>query len=552
MFTAIILIIIPFLALLALKDSKVKSLIAILLISIMVAGSGFFTPKETITIEATNEKNEEAGSADIELDSIIVDGKRLTFTEIFGGDVWRRTADGGYAWREFEDSPQVITGSIEAGNRYIIRFVKHEWRGIVKVTIGDKTQTVDCYNTEYVYEDMVIEPGNALQGTSSLYHRAFVFGITFVALCLLNLALILITRCIKMNTNKSKNKSSESLLFIITMFLLVLLDLAGENTSGWYGNNMLNLDFGQIIIAAICSPAIMLLLLHIGAKADEKIRGRFIGAGLLLIVAYLIINITMHLSLLINQENNKESLMENILNPPNNVSVHGIVWIAAALIIFSLLKRVLAVKSVSGKKMVWLINLGAYITYILVWNMDRHFIEPYFPIFVVIMYLGGLSLGGYYGSTINAKEEKTLWAVGQIIFGVIVTFSTVMLITWWTGPLFWNGFYLNIGILISGRGLFIIYLKNKEKINNWLASQEVRLRKLAAFSGLGYLVYLPLNNCYGFMVGDIFINNNMSGIGALFMGAVIYYVLSVMIAYMILKLPFFYYILKDKQTKNLQ
>jgi hypothetical protein len=106
----------------------------------------FKMPKTDVTVTAMNSANDSAEGCEIVIKKISVDRKTYKPQELFS-EGWLPCENGGLRWNNYtkDDIGDTIMGVIPEGRHRTIVFEKNKWRGMMKMVLPERQQTVDCY-----------------------------------------------------------------------------------------------------------------------------------------------------------------------------------------------------------------------------------------------------------------------------------------------------------------------------------------------------------------------------------------------------------------------
>ncbi|MCM1054529.1 MAG: hypothetical protein NC394_03305 [Bacteroides sp.] len=135
-----------------------KSLIAGLVLCVAIAAvisnavlSIIPLPTEKVVVTATGEKNENAGSNEVFISSLIIGGEEYELPKPSEGE-WFWFQNKWYIWRNENDTrrpaglTRSITFDIPYGQDRSILFARSQWMGIVEVSYGDQTKSYDLFS----------------------------------------------------------------------------------------------------------------------------------------------------------------------------------------------------------------------------------------------------------------------------------------------------------------------------------------------------------------------------------------------------------------------
>lgn len=147
------------------KAPREKRLICVLLLLPLTIGCSFvnwtivsaldlsgIAPPDTVTIEATDTKNDASKETSVYLTGLLVDGQSIPIQTV-GNGTWLQ--DGSwYKWYSsssshyVSDTPQRMSVSVPAGSNRYLTFLGNVWKGIGSVACLGETQVVDFYAPE--------------------------------------------------------------------------------------------------------------------------------------------------------------------------------------------------------------------------------------------------------------------------------------------------------------------------------------------------------------------------------------------------------------------
>jgi surface polysaccharide O-acyltransferase-like enzyme len=194
-------------------------------------------PSDTVPVivKALDKQNEEASGQEVRIKYVEVDGKRYSPRQIFKSGWYEH--NGMVVWNLYAgDFDDTIYGDIPEGSNITVVLEKNKWRGLAEITIGSGLpQTIDAFAaTEQSWDIAVSQGFPNYMFDAGEYHRnqrlicAIVFAVAFLMLFIISTA-----RKGKQITEDYVNREIWSdLLRVVCAFIIVWLHC----TSGMYSN----------------------------------------------------------------------------------------------------------------------------------------------------------------------------------------------------------------------------------------------------------------------------------------------------------------------------
>lgn len=500
-----------------------------------------------MTIRATESQNEQSEGNEIWVKGVQIDGRWYNADTLFEG-TWIKK-EGSMGWRNYDkpkDLSNSVTGAIPVGNERKVIFESNKWRGIADIEIQGVKKQVDAYNEadgEVVFElePLVVEPSS-----SNIKMLINVFCI------LLGLSFTMLVRGNKKKNEGFNNDVQEvlagintryvysDLLKIISAFTVVFL----HTTCNIY--NQFSPEWNkQLVINTLTTFAVPCFMLISGAfllnKEEENI-GVFYKKRLPKIIIptlfWSIIFILFRAMILGEELSIKAALFEMIYKEQ-----YWHLWFMYPLITLYIISPILQMlyKRTNDREKIYIISVvfvlpGLILT--VVTTMMKWI--PMSQLFWGFPWLGYFFLGAVLTAIPVSKYiEKRKW----IIVGLIGSYYLLFVCTYVISQVakqprkdFFGGDKLPV--MLFAISVFCLMYSYEGRLQKISQKMKKIIATVASVSmGIYFVHPLVMHFVGNIKILGIEFTNNQGSIVSMFLGAVVYFIVSFVICYIASKIP---------------
>lgn len=453
-------------------------------------------PPDTVTIEATDTKNDASKETSVYLTGLFVDGQSVPIRTT-GDGTWLQ--DGSwYKWYGSSSShyvsgtPQSMSISVPAGSNRYLTFLGNVWKGIGSVACLGETQVVDFYAPE----DTTIQvrlPDSPAAVLRTLQTVRLVIAALLLAIELALAVWVLLREAAKEHVPKEREcwldvlKLLASYLIVVIHSVGTVYNLGPDNNSSWFSFFLLNVIPRCAVPVFLLATGIFVLGKPMGTKKWVKKLVHFLLLLLFWNAFYIILDMLLHH----RDEFSLTALLRQFAAIPVKRGPSDPLWYAYQLVwIYSLAPFFFKLYSVLDRTWRQRLILVSLLIPCLLSCYDQVFDlggQAYSHSFVQIFYIGFMGflfLGRYLYDYAPADNRLKKAALPLIVLG----FGLTMLLSWLYlvkhGKVTHQYFSeLSIGPLLYGTGVFILFYRGKPAFQNmpeklrhavsWLAERAI-------------------------------------------------------------------------------
>lgn len=538
--------------------SKFKSIFAIIFISIIISYfliESIFVPKQDVVVETFGEKNELSEGNEIWLKGVLIDGKYIEADEVFKGN-WMTKDNSILIWRDYDVEKKLdssVKGKVKKGDKIELVFDSNKWRGKAKIIINnEKTMLIDTFSNSEDGKDVYlkipflnesVEDGKTL----SLNNKFVLFFINFIPIFIV---LTFLEKIYEKNKFKnicySKNKLSNrivwiDLLRVVCIFTIVLLHSScdlyyhfSDNINDWYSSLYINCFTAFAVPCFFMISGMLMINQNINLKKILHKSFLFFLSLLLWSIIYILFRKYMY--------GENIDIVKSMLQIPFSSQGPHLWFMYDLLSIYLLLPLINFVYYKNDKMMnrylLFLIfaipSLISTIENILSISMDLPLFSLMFPSLGVFL-LGKI----FYESKL--KNKKVLFFLFILVgYSFMVVGNYIVSIKRGEPINAFIGNYGTIPVLMYSSGIFGLFLSFSDSIEK-LSSKIKKIIYCISKNSMGiYFSHIIVKDMIGnITLGNIYISSNSGSNLNMILGAILYFMISLLFTNIVSKSQLF-------------